>query len=138
MQLDPGPGREAVTGDVDRSAWDGNARNSQDWGQGGGADRQIRAEQSRQQDNQWDCCHPIAQAPGLATSGGRCLGVRVGVPAGAIPEHRSELHSATRLTQGVPWLCGPASRRVCLFVDVCVLSLRSGTLKRWTALEELP
>ena len=26
------------------------------------------------------------------------------------------LHSATRLTQGVPWLCGPASRRVCLFV----------------------
>jgi hypothetical protein len=27
------------------------------------------------------------------------------------------LHSATRRTQGVPWLCGPASRRVCLFVD---------------------
>ena len=27
-----------------------------------------------------------------------------------------ELHSATRLTQGVPWLCGPASRRVCPFV----------------------
>ncbi len=27
-----------------------------------------------------------------------------------------ELHSATRLTQGVPWLCGPASRQVCSFV----------------------
>jgi hypothetical protein len=27
------------------------------------------------------------------------------------------LHSATRLTQGVPWLCGPASRRVCHFVE---------------------
>src|SRR6476620_3039355 len=26
------------------------------------------------------------------------------------------LHSATRLTHGVPWLCGPASRRVCYFV----------------------
>ena len=26
------------------------------------------------------------------------------------------LRSATRLTQGVPWLCGPASRRVCSFV----------------------
>ena len=30
---------------------------------------------------------------------------------------RSWLHSMTRLTQGVPWLCGPASRRVCHFVD---------------------
>ena len=29
---------------------------------------------------------------------------------------RSWLHSTTRLTQGVPWLCGPASRRVCHFV----------------------
>jgi hypothetical protein len=28
-----------------------------------------------------------------------------------------ELLSATRLTQGVPWLCGPASRRVCYFVE---------------------
>ena len=27
------------------------------------------------------------------------------------------LHSETRLTQGVPWLCGPASRRVCHFVE---------------------
>jgi hypothetical protein len=26
------------------------------------------------------------------------------------------LHSATRLTSRVPWLCGPASRRVCSFV----------------------
>ena len=30
---------------------------------------------------------------------------------------RQRLHSATRLTQGVPWLCGPASRRVCYFVE---------------------
>src|SRR4051794_28113756 len=29
------------------------------------------------------------------------------------------LHSATRLTQGVPWLCGPVSRRVCSFVGWC-------------------
>jgi hypothetical protein len=27
------------------------------------------------------------------------------------------LRSATRLTLGVPWLCGPASRRVCYFVE---------------------
>jgi hypothetical protein len=27
------------------------------------------------------------------------------------------LRSETRLTQGVPWLCGPASRRVCHFVE---------------------
>ena len=26
------------------------------------------------------------------------------------------LHSATRLTQGAPWLCGPVLRRVCYFV----------------------
>ena len=26
------------------------------------------------------------------------------------------LHSATRLTQGVPWLCGPVLRRVCSVV----------------------
>jgi len=30
---------------------------------------------------------------------------------------RQRLRSATRLTQRVPWLCGPASRRVCYFVE---------------------
>ena len=30
---------------------------------------------------------------------------------------RSRLRSATRLTLGVPWLCGPASRRVCYSVE---------------------
>ena len=38
------------------------------------------------------------------------------------------LHSATRLTQGVPWLCGPASRRVCLFVASGLLD----GLANWT------
>ena len=37
------------------------------------------------------------------------------VPFQNVIRHR--LHSATRLTQGVPWLCGPASRRVCYFVE---------------------
>src|SRR5207253_9220258 len=30
---------------------------------------------------------------------------------------RYRLHSAARPAQGAPWLCGPASRRGCLFVD---------------------
>jgi hypothetical protein len=35
-----------------------------------------------------------------------------------VPSQKANLllRSATRLTQGVPWLCGPASRRVCYFV----------------------
>ncbi len=37
------------------------------------------------------------------------------VPFQNVIRHR--LHSATRLTQGVPWLCGPASRRVCYFEE---------------------
>ena len=32
--------------------------------------------------------------------------------------------SATRLTQGVPWLCGPASRRVCHFVGASLIRSR--------------
>ena len=36
--------------------------------------------------------------------------------SGFRPRTWESLHSATRLTQGVPWLCGPASRRVCYFV----------------------
>ena len=47
------------------------------------------------------------------------LGGGVGLTSGThrVPSHKVNvvLHSATRLTQGVPWLCGPASRRVCLF-----------------------
>jgi hypothetical protein len=52
----------------------------------------------------------------------RCC--REGGAAGARPStHRlpfqnmRRLRSATRLAQRVPWLCGPALRRVCYFVE---------------------
>ncbi len=45
----------------------------------------------------------------------------------------TRLRSATRLTQRVPWLCGPASRRVCYFVGLASASppkSRAGDLRR--------
>jgi hypothetical protein len=57
----------------------------------------------------------------------RRLRTRSGLSDGASREGRihrypsqkaiARLHSVTRLTRGVPWLCGPVSRRVCYFVD---------------------
>ena len=64
-----------------------------------------------------------------ATKGRRAMrkerraGVGGGVVASGVQRTPSQkrhsilLHSMTRLTQGVPWLCDPASRRVCHFVD---------------------
>jgi hypothetical protein len=51
-------------------------------------------------------------------------------------QYMLRLRSATRLTQGVPWLCGPASRRVCYFGEagladaVSQVSMRCDALAR--------
>jgi hypothetical protein len=45
-----------------------------------------------------------------------CVGVTSETHRVPSQKANAVLHSATRLTRGVPWLCGPASRRVCLFV----------------------
>ena len=57
---------------------------------------------------------PVA---GSVAAAGRRGGAGLRDPFFTIPEHASHLHSAARLTQRVPWLCGPASRRVCYFVE---------------------
>ena len=40
------------------------------------------------------------------------------------------LRSATRLTAGVPWLCDPASRRVCYFVGPGIAHWSGNELSR--------
>ncbi len=60
---------------------------------------------------------PVAKATGFRARLGLDLGTVFTDPVLAIPEHEMGLLSATRLATRAPWLCGPASRRVCYFEE---------------------
>jgi len=52
----------------------------------------------------------------LAATGTVAASTQKASHASASQYNIGRLHSVARLTQRVPWLCGPASRRVCYFV----------------------
>lgn len=63
--------------------------------------------------------HAAARFGGLG-AGGAGVSETQAVPFQNVIRYR--LHSAARPAQGAPWLCGPASRRGCLFVDARIHS----------------
>ncbi len=110
-QLHPIAGGHACSDDADSGARGSHARHGQ--AGRGGLRSQHRDHERRDQQHDGQRGQPVAEP---AASMGRRRSVSDGSavdPLRSIPKHSILSPSAARLASRAPWLCGPASRRVC-------------------------